>query len=81
MHLGARRVRAARGRHVGRGVGRALDVVFEPEGRKQVRHQLGIFAIDYFQLFGNYRGTVRAADQSYSLDAVHGVCESMRSRM
>ncbi len=54
-----------------------LDVTFEPEGRKGVKHQLGIFAIDYFQLFGNYRGTVG----SYPVDRVHGVCESFRARL
>lgn len=58
-----------------------LDVTFEPEGRKSVKHQLGVFAIDYFQLFGRYRGTLRGADREYSLDGVHGVCESMRARL
>jgi hypothetical protein len=58
-----------------------LDVTFEPEGRKQVRHQLGIFAIDYFQLCGRYRGTVRGADRSYPVEGAHGVCESMRARL
>jgi hypothetical protein len=58
-----------------------VDVTFEPEGRKQVRHQLGVFAIDYFQLFGHYRGTMRGADRSYQVDEAHGVCESMRARL
>jgi Domain of unknown function (DUF2804), C-terminal/Domain of unknown function (DUF2804), N-terminal len=58
-----------------------LDVTFEPEGRKQVRHQLGIFAIDYFQLFGHYRGTLRSADRSRDIEGAHGVCESMRARL
>jgi hypothetical protein len=58
-----------------------LEVTFEPEGRKQVRHQLGVFAIDYFQLFGQYRGTLRGADRSYQVDEAHGVCESMRARL
>ncbi|HSR83242.1 MAG TPA: DUF2804 family protein [Streptosporangiaceae bacterium] len=58
-----------------------LDVIFEPEGRKQVRHQLGIFAVDYFQLFGHYRGTLRGADRTYEIHDVHGVCESMRARL
>jgi Protein of unknown function (DUF2804) len=58
-----------------------LDVTFEPEGRKQVRHQLGIFAIDYYQLFGQYRGTLRGADRSYPVEGAHGVCESMRARL
>jgi hypothetical protein len=59
-----------------------LDVTFEPEGRKDVRHQLGLFSIDYFQLFGHYRGTLRGADgSSYPVDDVHGVCESFRARL
>jgi hypothetical protein len=63
------RIRSADGR---------LDVAFEPEGRKQVRHQLGVFAIDYFQLFGHYRGTLNG---HIPVDGVHGVCESMRARL
>ncbi len=58
-----------------------LDVTFEPEGRKQVRHQLGIVAIDYFQLFGRYRGTVRGAHRSYPVEGARGVCESMNARL
>jgi Protein of unknown function (DUF2804) len=54
-----------------------LDVTFEPEGRKDVKHQLAVFAIDYFQLFGRYRGTVGR----YQVDSVHGVCESFRARL
>jgi len=46
-----------------------------------VRHQLGIFAIDYFQLFGHYRGTVRGASGSHEVDGAHGVCESMKARL
>jgi hypothetical protein len=59
-----------------------LDVVFEPEGRKRVRHQLGLFAIDYFQAFGRYHGTLRgAAGEEYAVSGVHGVFESMRARL
>jgi hypothetical protein len=58
-----------------------LDVTFEPEGRKRVKHQLGLFAIDYFQLFGHYRGTLRGAARTYEIKDVHGVCESMRARL
>lgn len=58
-----------------------LDVVFAPQGRKGVKQQLGIFAIDYFQMYGHYRGTLRAAGQTYQIDGVHGVCESMRVRL
>jgi hypothetical protein len=54
-----------------------LDVVFEPEGRKQVNHQLGLFAIDYFQLFGHYKGVLAGSP----FEGVHGVCESMLARL
>lgn len=54
-----------------------LDVTFEPEGRKQVRRQFGVFAIDYFQLFGRYRGTT----SSHEVEGAHGVCESMNARL
>ena len=56
---------------------RRLDVTFEPEGRKDVKHQLGVFAIDYFQLFGHYDGTVAG----HPVDGAHGVCESFRARL
>lgn len=58
-----------------------LDVTFEPEGRKSVRHQFGVAAIDYFQMYGHYRGTVRGAERAYDVEGVHGVCESMRARL
>jgi hypothetical protein len=59
-----------------------LDVVFTPEGRKSVRHHLGVLAIDYFQMFGRYAGTVRAEDGTVVVvKDVHGVCESMDARM
>ena len=56
---------------------RRLDVTFEPEGRKDVKHQLGVFAIDYFQLFGHYDGTVAG----HPVDGAHGDCESFRARL
>lgn len=59
-----------------------LDVVFTPEGRKSVRRQLGVVAIDYFQMFGRYAGTVRGEDGTVVVvKDVHGVCESMDARM
>ncbi|WP_194913732.1 DUF2804 domain-containing protein [Catenulispora rubra] len=69
-----------------------LDVVFTPEGRKTVKHQLGVLAIDYFQMFGSYTGTLRTGcgasggngtDDSTIVEVkdVHGVCESMDARM
>jgi hypothetical protein len=59
-----------------------LDLTFEPEGRKGVRHQLVVVEIDYFQLYGHYRGVLRATDgQAYDIDGVHGVCESFKARL
>ena len=59
-----------------------LDVTFTPQGRKDVRHQLGLFEIDYFQLYGTYRGTMRSAGgTSYPVTGAPGVCESMRARL
>ncbi|WP_125776521.1 DUF2804 domain-containing protein [Antribacter gilvus] len=58
-----------------------LDATFTPQGRKHVVHQLGLFAIDYFQMFGRYDGTLRAGGRTYALKGVHGVCESMRARL
>jgi len=59
-----------------------LDVVFTPEGRKAVKRHLGVVAIDYFQIFGRYAGTVAADDGSVIVvKDVHGVCESMDARM
>jgi hypothetical protein len=59
-----------------------LDVTFTPTGRKDVKVQLGLFALDYYQLFGVYRGTLRSLDgTAYPLAGVHGVCESFRARL
>jgi Protein of unknown function (DUF2804) len=66
--------------HIASADGR-LDVTFEPEGRKGVKHQLGLFAIDYFQMYGRYSGVVLGADRGHRIDGVHGVCETMRARL
>jgi hypothetical protein len=71
--LGPWHVRSADGR---------LDLTFEPEGRKAVRHQLVVFEIDYFQLFGHYQGVLRGTDgATYGVNGVHGVCESFSARL
>jgi hypothetical protein len=58
-----------------------LDLTFTPEGRKGVKHQLVIFDIDYFQLYGHYRGTLRSlSGEVLEVDAVHGVLESFKAR-
>jgi hypothetical protein len=58
-----------------------LTVTFTPEGRKDVRHQLGVFAIDYFQEYGVYSGSLRTGDTTVTLEGVHGVCERMNARL
>jgi hypothetical protein len=59
-----------------------LDLRFTPEGRKDVKVQLGIVALDYYQLFGTYTGTLRSLDgTAYQVPAAHGVCESFRARL
>lgn len=67
--------------HVASADGR-LDLTFTPEGRKDVKVQLGIFALAYYQLFGSYSGTLRSlSGAAYPVDGVHGVCESFRARL
>ena len=59
-----------------------LDLAFTPEGRKDVTVQLGVVALDYYQLFGRYSGTLRSAGgAAYPVDDVPGVCESFRARL
>jgi hypothetical protein len=59
-----------------------LDLAFTPEDRKDVKVQFGVVALDYYQLFGFYTGTLRSLDgTAYPVDAVHGVCESFRARL
>lgn len=40
-----------------------LEVTFTPVRRNIVNHQLGLFAVDYFMMYGSYRGIVRGADR------------------
>jgi len=54
-----------------------LDVTFVPDGRKDVKHQLGVIAIDYWQLYGTWSGTV--GDRQ--VEAVRGVMEKMDARL
>jgi len=54
-----------------------LDVVFTPEDRKRVKHQLVLASIDYWQLVGTYSGSVAGRE----VKNVRGVCESMRARL
>jgi Protein of unknown function (DUF2804) len=59
-----------------------LELTFVPEGRKDVKVQLGVAALDYYQLFGSYRGALRSLDGAmYAVADAHGVCESFRARL
>lgn len=59
-----------------------LDATFTPQGRKEVRHQLGLFEIDYFQLYGTYRGAIRSLGGTRCrVQDSPGVLESMRARL
>ena len=58
------------------------ELTFTPEGRKDVKVQLGVAALDCCQLFGSYRGSLRSLDGSgYPVADAHGVCESFRARL
>ena len=54
-----------------------LDVTFTADGRKNVKHQLVVFGIDYFQMYGTYTGKVGSA----TVDGVRGVLESFKARL
>lgn len=54
-----------------------LEVIFTPEDRKDVKHQLVLASIDYWQLVGTYSGTIAGRE----VKNVRGVCESMRARL
>ncbi|MBD8070142.1 DUF2804 domain-containing protein [Bacillus sp. PS06] len=54
-----------------------LDVTFTPEDRKDVKHQLVVASIDYWQMVGTYTGTIAG----HKVTGVRGVCESMKARL
>lgn len=54
-----------------------VDLTFTADGRKDVRHQLILIAIDYWQLYGTWSGTVG----DHAVEGVRGVLESMRARL
>lgn len=59
-----------------------VDVVFTPDGRAMVKHQLVVVSIDYFQLTGTYAGTLVGRDGAgHEVAGVRGVLESMKARM
>jgi len=58
-----------------------VDLRFEPVRRHPVRHQLGVFAVDYSMWYGRYSGTIAGGDRTYQVDRAHGVCERMKARL
>lgn len=54
-----------------------LDVTFTPDGRKDVKHQLVLAAIDYWQLYGTWSGTIGGR----RVERVRGVMEKMDARL
>ena len=54
-----------------------LEVTFTPDGRKDVKHQLVLAAIDYWQLYGTWSGTLAGR----RVEAVRGVMEKMDARL
>lgn len=57
-----------------------LDVVFTPLGRKTVKKNFVVAAIDYYQMFGTYSGTIRGAHKTWTFENSHGLCEQMKMR-
>lgn len=58
-----------------------LEVTFTPARRNTVEHQFGIFAVDYFMMYGAYDGVLRGSQRSYDVRNVHGVLEQMHARL
>jgi hypothetical protein len=58
-----------------------LDVTFTPSRRHTVHRDLGLFAIDYFTMYGTYDGVVRGVSGAHRIEGVHGVCERMHARL
>ena len=59
-----------------------LELTFTPVGRNDVKVQLGVAALDYYQLFGSYQDSLRSLDGTgYPVKDAHGVCESFRARL
>lgn len=57
-----------------------LDVTFTPTGRKVVKENLLVFAIDYFQMFGKYSGTLKGKNKTWTFKDINGLCEDMKMR-
>ena len=58
-----------------------VDVVFTPEGHKDVDVQLGVVAMRYRQRYGTFRGTLVTAGRTRPVAGVPGVLEDMHARL
>ena len=58
-----------------------VDVKFTPDGHKDVHQNFVVAKIDYNQWFGHYDGTLRGANDTWTLEGVPGVCEHMDARL
>ena len=58
-----------------------LDVVFTPDGHKDVDVNLAVVAMHYRQRYGRYRGTLTTRDRARQVVDVPGVLEDMRARL
>lgn len=57
-----------------------LDVTFTPLGQKTVKKNFLFAAIDYYQMFGTYRGSIRGANKTWTFENIHGLFEQMKMR-
>jgi len=57
-----------------------VELMFTPAGRKGVKKELLVAAIDYTQLYGTYAGVLHGADGPVPIEDVHGVLELMEMR-
>jgi hypothetical protein len=58
-----------------------VDVVFAPQGHKDVDVNLGVVAMRYRQRYGRYRGTIVTAGRRREVVDVPGVLEDMHARL
>ena len=58
-----------------------LDVEFTPQRRKPTLIDYKLVVMDYFMMYGSYRGVLRAGGRSHDVRDVHGTCERMHARL
>ncbi len=58
-----------------------LEVEFTPRRRKPTLIDYKVVIMDYFMMYGSYRGVLRGARRSHEVRDVHGSCERMHARL